>query len=328
MRPYRPLHPLAFVATGLVLVAGLVWAVWPEDAGQVAAQLASAGQQVLPPPDGRPVAPAGQWPADKTDNTGWEDGKVRQQWLAEVAAGKRSLAPLLRDAKRFCREGQHCANWPEADLTTLDSAAATQLRQAARGFAQAEQAVRGVVMANGSSLASIDAAIRSARRQVLDETSATLLYGEEEAQLRLRVALEQQVARHEGGSLSQKLAVYETLRRESYGNYYGQLAQASNPYQRAEEVLPLVLDGVASSEQPAMRQALLEALLPAGEAQALARQASRDAATAQLQAQYQAEVLRIRQTVRQQGDPTNNPQLAAEEARQLEDLRRRLFPQT
>lgn len=322
------LHHVLAIATSSLLLVGLGWAIWPADARQVTAQLAAAGQQVLPPPDGRPVAAPGQWPASNEGATGWEDRQQRQQWLAAVAAGKRSLAPLLREARRFCREGQHCANWPEADLADMDAATASQLRKAAQGFALAEKAVQAVVMPSGSKLADIDAALRAARRNVLDEGSAQLLYGEEEAQIRLRVALEQQVARHETASLSQKLANYETLRRESYGPFYAQLAEGSNPYQRAEEVLPYILDGIAVADQPAVRQALLEALLPASEAKALAAQAEKDTATRQQQAQYQNEVARIRQTLRQQGDPTTNPQLAAEEARQLEDLRRRLFPQT
>lgn len=313
------MRPSGWIAAGATLAAALAWLAWSEGG---------------PPTDWRPapVAAAGGAPASDSGPAGgdglfdrpsaaeaeaarpdWGDPAVRGSALQAVLAGQRSLAPLLAAVKRDCRGDGRCAGWPETDLARLAPADSAKLRRALAMQAQVERELGALVQRTDRPLAERLAAVSAARRALAGEEAAQLLYGEDEARLGFRIAV-QDFAAGEAARLPQaeRLARIETLRRQAYGDYYETLRQEETPNEQLHWALMAAEAGLPASERAAVRQSLRRDYLGVEMAGRLAAQDAADARHAAAMAGYQRDSAALLAEIRTRGEPERDAALAVE----------------
>ncbi|MEH6460676.1 lipase secretion chaperone [Chitinimonas sp. JJ19] len=293
-----------------------LWYLWPAAQATTAAPTA-----ITTPPPVLAFSAATAIPARPPQQTA---AAQRLAALRAVLAGQRSLLDLQAEVRRACKPA--CPNWPEGELGALSPQEAHLLRRALAAHPTLDRAVSELVQDSQAPLAERLARINTARQQIAGTEVTQLLYGEQQAQIAFKAAA-QSFLTGPAASLppAARQQALDALQRQHYGSYYDHLVAQQAPAEKLHWVLAAAELGLNPAQRDAIRLQLRTQYLGADLARQLAAQDADDARH-QLQAQgYQAARAALETALRQRGDPSRDPVLAAEWEAGLAALRQQWF---
>lgn len=326
---------LAFLP--LLALAALIVGLWswtpqvvptPATTGQRAGPVAAAtGPGIQSPPI---ITEQPNAPDERLERAHERLATDLERWRERLQAHQREPGNLQRffqrlhgrcgDDEALCREllAQILADYPDADF-------AQRLRDILPRMPDYRRAIDSMALSGDSDAASRLQAIERIRQQHLGEHDSELLFGQEMALARERIAYGE-FLRHEARQMppGERLAAAEKRRRETLGRYHDSLAQQQGPrdtYERERELRLLDVDD--EQQQRRITHELRERHFGPEQAQRMAEHDERRREQQAEVADYQARLAELEAEMEQRRE--TDPDWEATYQRRLEALRRDAF---